>query len=75
MSVSEWLAVAGILIAIGALVQRQEALRDNQQRQEHEIERLRVWRHKIGEDPARAAIDIARMLDERLKELERRRSS
>lgn len=66
MSISDWLAIGAVMLAIGALVARQH-------QHSKEIERLRLWRHKIGEDPSHTWTQVAEMLDERIRELERRR--
>lgn len=66
MTVSEVLAIAAVILAAGGAVAKIHFM-------DREIEKLRAWRHKIGDDPSHAAIAIAQMLEERMRKLEERR--
>lgn len=63
--------VSKILVDVGVWGGHVDSGLASVRRHEDEINRLRDWRHKIGEDPNHSVLQLYRILAEDVKELER----
>jgi hypothetical protein len=74
---SPWVALAALAVSIGTLVFKSgvgigehDSTAKDLERLEFEIQRLRDWRHRIGEDPAGYFVQALDVLADRVKRLE-----
>lgn len=65
------LSVSGVIFHIGRTAGRFEEIQRDRDRADEEIERLRIWRHKVGEQPSYVWTELAKLLEERMERQER----
>ena len=69
MSIGEILAIASALVSLGGLIANQRWQATEIARVDREIEHLRAWRHKVGENPTWAVSEQIVRLDDEVERL------
>ncbi len=77
MGLDAWLGLSSLVLSVGVLVfnagwqsAQSAAFKAEIARLEVEIERLRAWHHKVGDNPNDAMVELFKMHTERIARLE-----
>lgn len=62
-----------MLVTVGSLVANLRSQKSDIERLESEIQRLRTWRHKVGDDPCHALLTLVKLLEQEIEHMKKDR--